>query len=161
MYLCVFIFSFQDAANAVCKRGDLKIRDRALRVCHAARADATPSKRKDSAPPRRDFPRKKFAVSSDEGLSGKNGKPKPSAASLSYQGLRSSKSGAVKKSGLRLRPNSGQGNQATRRAGADDKQVRKAKRPAVAARKAKLLKKRKQENETPENTHRNKRVRRQ
>jgi len=67
----------------------------------------------------------------------------------------------VKKSGLHLRP-SGQGNQATRRAGADDmKQAHKAKRPAVAARKVKMLKKRKPENVTPENTHRNKKVRSQ
>ena len=136
----------------------MKIRDRPLRVCHA-KSDATPTKRKYSGPSR-DFPRKKFAVSSNEKSSGRKDKPRPAAASLSYQGLRSSKSGVVKKSGLHLRPSSHR-DHGTKREGETDKQAHKAKRPAVAARKAKVLKKRKLESGTPENTHRNKKVRRQ
>ncbi|ONK71733.1 uncharacterized protein A4U43_C04F11800 [Asparagus officinalis] len=153
------LFKTRDAANQVCKRGDLMIRDRTLRVCHA-KADATPTKRKDAGP-KRDFPRKKFAVSCNERSSEKNENAKPSAASLSYQGLRASKSGVVKKSGLHSRPSSGHGNHGSKRERGFDKQdSSKGKRPAVAARKAKMLmKKRKLESGTPESTHRNKKVR--
>jgi nucleolar protein 12 len=77
------------------------------------------------------------------------------APNLSYQGIRSSKSGGPPKktamqttlSGPHMRKNIGS---------ASDENVKK-KRPAVAARKAKqLLKKRKLEAATPENTHKNK-----
>ena len=108
-----------------------------------------------------DFPRKKFAVSSNEKSSGRKDKHRLATASLSYQGLRSSKSGVVKKSGLHSRPVSHKDHHGPKRGGETDKQAHKAKRPAVAARKAKMLKKRKLENGTPENTHRNKKVRRQ
>lgn len=149
----------QDAANSIVKKRDLKIRDRVLRVSHAKSSDATPSKRK-SPGTERNFPQKKLSVSADEKPLLKDGKPKLKAASLSYQGLRSSKSGVVKKSRLSLHTSSN-GNQEIKRAGWTDQKVRNVKRPAVAARKAKqLLKKRKQENGTPENTHQNKKARR-
>lgn len=157
--IAYILFKTRDAANSICRRDDLKIRDRTLRVCHA-KLDTTPSKRKDSVP-RTDYPRKKFAATSDGRSSGKNDKPKPSAASLSYQGLRSSKSGVVKKSGLHPRPSGGQGNRGFEKPREVDKQAQKAKRPAVAARKAKMMKKRKLETGTPDDARRNKKARRQ
>ncbi|KAG1362027.1 RNA-binding protein 34 [Cocos nucifera] len=144
--------SFQHSANTIVKKRDLKIRDRVLRVSHAKSSDATPSKRKDPGTTM-DFPQKKLSVSTGE-------KTKLKAASLSYQGLQSSKSGVVKKSRSSLRTSS-HGNKETRSAGWTNKKARRGKRPAVAARKAKqLMKKRKHESATPENTHQNKKARR-
>ncbi|CAL9075554.1 unnamed protein product [Musa acuminata var. zebrina] len=151
------LFKTRDAANSVAKRRDLKVRDRMLRVCHAKSADATPSK-SSSVGPKRQFPGKTHGVANGGTSSaGENDKAKVKAASLSYQGVRSSKSGVMKKSNLRPQV-SNQGN--NKRGGGSDQMAPKAKRPAVAARKAKqLLKKRKLEAGTPLNTHVNKKAR--
>ncbi|XP_010933453.1 nucleolar protein 12 [Elaeis guineensis] len=152
------LFKTRHAANTVVKKRDLKIRDRVLRVSHAKSSDATPSKRKDPGT-KMDFPQKKLSVSAGEKSLSEDSKPKLKAAALSYQGLRSSKSGVVKKSRSSLRTS--HGNKETKSAVWTDQKVRKVKRPAVAARKAKqLTKKRKQESATPENTHQNKKARR-
>nr|XP_009397120.2 PREDICTED: RNA-binding protein 34 [Musa acuminata subsp. malaccensis] len=151
------LFKTRDAATSVAKRRDLKVRDRMLRVCHAKSADATPSK-SSSVGPKRQFPGKTHGVANGGTSSaGENDKSKVKAASLSYQGVRSSKSGVMKKSNLRPQV-SNQGN--NKRGGGSDQMAPKAKRPAVAARKAKqLLKKRKLEAGTPLNTHVNKKAR--
>ncbi|RRT60433.1 hypothetical protein BHE74_00008296 [Ensete ventricosum] len=149
-------FCRQDAANFVAKRRDLKVRDRILRVSHAKSADATPSK-SPSVGPKRQFPGKTHAVANGGTSSvGENDKSKAKAAYLSYQGVRSSKSGVMKKSNLRPQV-SNQGN--SKRGGDSEQMARKAKRPAVAARKAKLVKKRKLEAGTPLNTRVNKKAR--
>ncbi|BAS87426.1 Os03g0854300, partial [Oryza sativa Japonica Group] len=86
-------------------------------------------------------------------------KTKRKASTLSYQGLRASKSGVVKKAKVSQRP-SYQGKQQGRTSETGhDASSQKAKRPAVAARKAKqLAKKRKLDAQTPENTHRSKKA---
>lgn len=145
------LFKTREAASSTVKKRDLKIRDRPLRLCHA-KSDDTPSKRKDMGP-KRDFPHKRMTPSSREASTGSMDKTK--AAPLSYQGLRASKSGVVKKASFRP-PSDGDANRGSKRAAAADQKVRIAKRPAVAARKAKLLNKRKRESGTPENTRQNK-----
>lgn len=169
--IAYILFKSRDAANTVVRRGGLKIRDRVLRLCHAAKADAMPAK-KPQVDSRREDRRKRFgemAKDRENASSSSNGeRRKPSAASLPYQGVRASKSGTVKKSGSSSRPRaaaySGNGNAAgrgTKRTSVRyEGKDRNAKRPAVAARKAKqLMMKRKLENGTPDNTHRNKKMR--
>ncbi|XP_039141847.1 RNA-binding protein 34 [Dioscorea cayenensis subsp. rotundata] len=155
------LFKTRDAANTVVRQKNLKIRDRLLRVCHAKAETLTtntPSKRK-SPGPKKDSPPKRLALSSGEASPGsKDNKPKAKAASLSYQGIRSSKSGVLKKTGVPRRPTGNTKNEANK-AGRAEQKTSKTKRPAVAARKAKLQKKRKQEGGTPENTRRNKKAR--
>lgn len=155
------VILLQDAANTVVRQKNLKIRDRLLRVCHAKAETLTtntPSKRK-SPGPKKDSPPKRLALSSGEASPGsKDNKPKAKAASLSYQGIRSSKSGVLKKTGVPRRPTGNTKNEANK-AGRAEQKTSKTKRPAVAARKAKLQKKRKQEGGTPENTRRNKKAR--
>ncbi|KAJ0989942.1 hypothetical protein J5N97_008298 [Dioscorea zingiberensis] len=154
------LFTTRDAASSVVKRRDLKIRDRLLRVCHAKSEAITakpPLKRKSPAY-KKESPSKKFATSSSEPSPGSKDKPKVKAASLSYQGIRASKSGVLKKTGFRRRPEGNANHEAKKTGGAEQK-TRKTKRPAVAARKAKLMKKRKQESGTPENTRHNKKAR--
>ncbi|WOK99034.1 hypothetical protein Cni_G07746 [Canna indica] len=154
------LFKTRDAANAVVRKRNLKVRDRIIRVCHAKSTDATPSKRKNIGP-KRESPQKKLAGTNGGIPLGKNDQPKAKAATLSYQGLRSSKSGVVKKSNLQ-RKSISQRNQKIKRDGGSDEKAHKGKRPAVAARKAKqLMKKRKQENGTPENARMKKKARKQ
>nr|CAD1818656.1 unnamed protein product [Ananas comosus var. bracteatus] len=154
------LFKTREAANSIVRKRDLQIRDRILRLCHVKSIDATPTKQKDDEK-KKNLRQKRLATNPNETLSEKNGKPRAKAAALSYQGLRSSKSGVLKKT--RLHSSKKGRNEGNKRAGGVvDHQARKSKRPAVAARKAKqLLKKRKLESATPENMHRNKKLRKQ
>jgi nucleolar protein 12 len=149
----------QEAANGVVRKRSLKIRDRLLRLTHAKAADATPKKAdagKTRGGPRQTTPSTPGS-NSREG-SDRNKRKEP--PSLSYQGLKSTKSGVVKKAKVIRRP-SNQGKQQGRPSETGQSESsRKSKRPAVAARKAKqLTKKRKLDGLTPENTHRSKKAR--
>lgn len=167
----------QDAANLVVKKNKLKLRDRDLRLCHS-RPDSTPSKRKNPMPSGHDSPSgKRLAVDSNDGTPNSS-KHKVRAASLSYQGLRASKSGVQKKVSYRPRTEEHSKSESSRQGGLEPK-LRNTKRPAVAARKAKEIrlaaegrkgkseggsarqmgKKRKLETRTPENSHRFKKAR--
>ncbi|KAK3029891.1 hypothetical protein RJ639_038514 [Escallonia herrerae] len=152
------LFKTRDAANSVVKRCRLKIRDRELRLSHS---NSTPSKRKsaeNNVPPG-----KRLAVESRTPAS--NNKLKEKAA-ITYQGMRSSKSGVQKKFHAKrteqVKLNQTQTVQKVK--------VRSDKRPAVAARKAKELKgnvgggggggkKRKLESRTPESARRDRKSR--
>ncbi|KAK7407148.1 hypothetical protein VNO78_08823 [Psophocarpus tetragonolobus] len=167
------LFKTKEAAKFVVKKRNLKLRDRELRLSHA-KADATPSKRPNpssaipskrsnpsSATPSKrsnpssaqtpSTPAKKLYVASPSPLSSNNRSNRKTNAS--YQGLRATKSDVHKKI-----------------QGGEKQKERKAKRPSVAARKAKakLVKesgqpkragvKRKLDSRTPDNTQRNKKV---
>ena len=150
----------QEAANGVVRKRSLKIRDRFLRLTHAKAPDATPKKTDSGKPrggPKQRTPFTPGSKSREGGDSNKRKEP----ASSSYQGLKSTKSGVVKKAKVIQRPSSNQGKQQVRpsETGQSDSS-RKGKRPAVAARKAKqLTKKRKLDGSTPQNTHRSKKAR--
>ncbi|KAF7076530.1 hypothetical protein CFC21_081165 [Triticum aestivum] len=153
------LFKTREAANAVVKKRGIKIRDRFLRLTHAKAADATP-KKADSGK-KRDTPKQKTPFTSgSKSREGSDSNKRKAPASLSYQGLKSTKSGVVKKVKVARRPVN-QGKQQGRPSETGQSEsARKAKRPAVAARKAKQLnKKRKQDGSTPENTHRSKKAR--
>ncbi|KAF2531197.1 hypothetical protein F2Q70_00031504 [Brassica cretica] len=165
----------KEAANLVIKKGYLKLRDRELRISRA-KPDATPSKRKTNP---------SEAYSPAEKRQHKDKVVTPTAtgkANLSYQGVRASKSGDDDKkkpyqkspaqSKMRPRSSSSEGNK-----GADSKSAvkqRSQKRPAVAARKAKVNAKgskesgskkfagtkRKQESRTPESFSKKKKTKR-
>ncbi|KAG0449847.1 hypothetical protein HPP92_027064 [Vanilla planifolia] len=154
------LFKTREVANSVCKLRNLKIRDRDLRVCHA-KAEVTPAKRKEV--PSRDFPVGKRLATASVDTPSHHGEraSKAAASSLSYQGLRSSKQGFVKKTAIRPRP-SAHIHSGSARTSRNGPKVRTNKRPAVAARKAKqLLMKRKQMADSPENARLNKKARRQ
>ncbi|KAF5729716.1 RNA recognition motif-containing family protein [Tripterygium wilfordii] len=121
------LFKTREAAHTVIKKRNLKLRDRELRLSHA-RQDATPSKRKNSSPlETAGSPAKKIAMDSRTPQSS-------SKSTLSYQGLRASKSGVQKK----VYPKSSGLVKTTSNTRKEEKtQERNEKRPAVAARKAK------------------------
>lgn len=153
------LFKTREAANSVVKKRGLKIRDRFLRLTHAKAADATP--KKTVAGKTRGTPKQKTpSTPGSKSREGSDSKKRKAPASLSYQGLKSTKSGVVKKVKVARRPVN-QGNQQGRPSETGQSEsARKSKRPAVAARKAKqLTKKRKQDGRTPENTHRSKKAR--
>ncbi|KAK8945301.1 hypothetical protein KSP40_PGU006959 [Platanthera guangdongensis] len=164
------LFKTRDAANQVCRRRDLKIRDRNLRVCHV-KSDVVPSNKVKVAPTR-SFPSRSPASGSGATPSGRgeNWKRKVSA-SVSYEGTRSSKKGAMNKTGTRSskkgamnktfsqRFPKGKSNSGFSSSSWSERKAHVKKRPAVAARKDKQLKKRKQADFTPENTRRNKKAR--
>ncbi|KAL5209738.1 hypothetical protein ABZP36_005361 [Zizania latifolia] len=144
----------QEAANSVVRKRDLKIRDRLLRFAHAKSADATPKKTMDAGKTKDGSKHKIALIPGSKSHEGSD-KTKQKASTLSYQGLRASKSGVIKKVKVNQRPTN-QGNQKLGKASekGSDSSSRKAKRPAVAERKAKqLAKKRKMDARTPENTH--------
>ncbi|XP_016472387.1 uncharacterized protein LOC107794415 [Nicotiana tabacum] len=157
------LFKTRDAANIVARKRNLKLRDRELRVSHS-KANSTPSKRKSlSTEDRFSSPAKRFAVHS--ATPGSNGKMKAKAA-ISYQGMRASKSGVQKKTQIRMNDR-GKSKPKTLSQKPND---RIAKRPSVAARKAKALKaassglkqtgtKRKLDNRTPDTAGRKKKFR--
>ncbi|CAN6302735.1 unnamed protein product [Urochloa humidicola] len=154
-YVC---FKTREAANAIVRKKDMKIRDRSLRLTHAKPVDTTPKKTMEARKKNR-MPKQK-EVSTPGSKSNESGdKAKRKASALSYQGLRSSKSGVVKKVKVNQRPTpSNQGKQSKSKE--TEASARKGKRPAVAARKAKeLTKKRKLDASTPENTQRSKKPR--
>ena len=152
------LFKTREAANSVVKKRGLKIRDRFLRLTHAKAADATP---KADSGKKRGTPKQKTPFTpGSKSREGSDSNKRKAPASLSYQGLKSTKSGVVKKVKVARRPVN-QGKQQGRPSETGQSEsARKAKRPAVAARKAKQLnKKRKQDGSTPENTHRSKKAR--
>ncbi|OMO93285.1 hypothetical protein COLO4_16985 [Corchorus olitorius] len=125
------LFKTKEAANAVVKKRSLKLRDRELRLSHA-RPDATPSKRKNpSSSGMNSTPSKKLAV--DSGTPSSNGSRSSAKASLSYQGLRASKSGVQKK----VHKGTGPVKMKVKAQKDAKPKERNTKRPAVAARKAK------------------------
>lgn len=148
------LFKTRDAADVVIRRRNLKLRDRDLRLYHT-KAETTLSKRKSPLPTNTP-PAKKFGGNSKfASLENKTN----SKAAFSYQGLRASKSGIQKKT---HRP---------AKANANPQKVpmqkeRQQKRPAVAARKAKVLKakqtgiKRKLDKQTPDSNRQKKKARR-
>uniref|UniRef100_A0ACD6AKI6 Uncharacterized protein n=1 Tax=Avena sativa TaxID=4498 RepID=A0ACD6AKI6_AVESA len=154
------LFKTREAANGVVKKRSLKIRDRFLRLTHAKAVDTTP--KKTDAGKTRVGPKLKTPFTpGSKSREGSDGNKRKEPASLSYQGLKSTKSGVTKKAKVIRRPSSNQGKQQGRpkETGQSDS-ARKSKRPAVAARKAKqLTKKRKLDGSTPENTHRSKKAR--
>ncbi|XP_009795952.2 nucleolar protein 12 [Nicotiana sylvestris] len=158
------LFKTRDAANIVARKRNLKLRDRELRVSHS-KANSTPSKRKSlSTEDRFSSPAKRFAVHS--ATPGSNGKMKAKAA-ISYQGMRASKSGVQKKTQIRMND---RGKSKPKTQISQKPNDRIAKRPSVAARKAKALKaassglkqtgtKRKLDNRTPDTAGRKKKFR--
>ncbi|XP_052148777.1 uncharacterized protein LOC127767465 [Oryza glaberrima] len=152
------LFKTREAANTVVRKQDFKIRDRLLRLAHAKSADATPKKTTDAGKTKGGSKHKTTLTPSSKSHEGSD-KTKRKASTLSYQGLRASKSGVVKKAKVSQGP-SYQGKQQGRTSETGhDASSQKAKRPAVAARKAKqLAKKRKLDAQTPENTHRSKKA---
>ncbi|CAN6286130.1 unnamed protein product [Urochloa humidicola] len=152
------LFKTREAANGIVRKQDMKIRNRSLRLTHAKSVDTTPKKTMEAQKKKR-VPKNKGVSTPGSKSNDSSDKAKRKASALSYQGLRSSKSGVVKKVKVNQRPTpSNQGKQSkTKETGAS---ARKGKRPAVAARKAKeLAKKRKLDASTPENTHRSKKAR--
>ncbi|XVF52002.1 hypothetical protein PTKIN_Ptkin04bG0230300 [Pterospermum kingtungense] len=127
------LFKTREAANMVVKKRTLKLRDRELRLSHA-RPDATPSKRNNpSFSGANSTPAKKLAVGSSTPST--NGSRSNSKASLSYQGLRASKSGVEKK--VHSKGSIGPVKTKFKAQKTEKPKERPTKRPAVAARKAK------------------------
>ncbi|XP_050234445.1 nucleolar protein 12 [Mercurialis annua] len=121
----------REAANLVLRKKNLKIRERELRLSYAKKdSTSTPLKRKHAfSAEKAGMPNKK---SSMESRTPDRKNWSNSKASLSYQGLRASKSGSEKK----LYPkNSGAGKRKLN--GQTGEKQRQEKRPAVAARNAK------------------------
>lgn len=155
------LFKTKEAANLVVRKRNLKIRDRDLRLSHS-KPNATPSKRSNLPPlGQNNSSATKFVANPRT--------PDSKAKTMSYQGLRASKSGVQKKAHTKkfepLKFNS-------RSVKVQKPKERTEKRPAVAARKAKALKsasngakeaggkKRKVESRTPSSTQKSKKARR-
>lgn len=153
----------KDAANLVVKKRNLKLRDRDLRLYHS-NPSTTPSKRRDPTPTdTHSNPAKKLATGTKVFSESSDRAKKKSV--ISYQGLRASKSGTPKKGRLQTK-------EAVKLKTKNQKEKtpkeQHNKRPAVAARKAKMNalksagaggskqegKKRKPENQTPESGRR-------
>ncbi|KAK7309634.1 hypothetical protein RJT34_06522 [Clitoria ternatea] len=147
------LFKTREAASFVVKKRNLKLRDRELRLSHA-KADATPSKRKNSSSAQApSTPAKRLSLASRSPSSNNNRSNRKTNAS--YQGVRATKSDVHKKSH-----------------GGEKSRERNMKRPAVAARKAKAKfpkgsgspqqagvgVKRKLDSRTPDSSLRNKKV---
>ncbi|KAH1074900.1 hypothetical protein J1N35_027228 [Gossypium stocksii] len=127
------LFKTREAANVVVKKRTLKLRDRELRLSHA-KSDATSSKRKNQSSSGTDStPTKKFAI--DSRTPSTTGNKSNTKGSLSYQGLRASKSGFEKK--VSSRGTIGPVKMKFKAQRTDKPKERLTKRPAVAARKAK------------------------
>ncbi|CAN6461003.1 unnamed protein product [Victoria cruziana] len=127
------LFKSRDAANMVMKKkNECKLRDRILRVCHA-RSDSAPKKRENPKPVAGSAYKKSKTTSSKKPLD-EGRKPKGTAATPSYQGLRASKAERSGRkggsSGFKHDLNLLNGEVGT------EVKARKSKRPAVAARKA-------------------------
>ncbi|XP_049415582.1 nucleolar protein 12 [Solanum stenotomum] len=159
------LFKTREAANTISRKRNLKLRDRELRVSHS-KADSTPSKRKSlSTEDRFRSPAKKFAA--DSARPGSSSFKATAKSDMSYQGVKASKSGVQKKTQSRM---SDQGKLKPKAQLSTKPKERIAKRPSVAARKAKELKaaasgskqmgtKRKLDNRTPDTAGRKKKFR--
>lgn len=136
----------QEAANSATRKR-LTLHDRELRLTHAKRADATPSKRK--APQQGEMinksPAKRFAART--GFKDRWESNNKSKTPLSYQGLRANKSGGVNKKKTYTKNH----HPVSQNVATKQPKGRLQKRPAVAARKAKEAgMKRKMEKQTPD-----------
>lgn len=157
----ILISETQEAVNLVVRKRNLKIRDRDLRLSYS-KPNTMPSKHTNPSP----FDQKN---SSAKNFGAKSTTPDSKAKTMSYQGLRASKSGVQKKVHTKkfdaLKINS-------RSVQVQKPKERTEKRPSVAARKAKALriasngskeaggKKRKIENRTPGSSQKSKKPRR-
>lgn len=144
----------QEAANSATRKR-LTLHDRELRLTHAKRADATPSKRK--APQQADITYKSPAkrIAARTGFNDRWENNNKSKTPLSYQGLRANKSGGGvnKKKTYTKNHHPVSQNFSTKQP-----KGRSQKRPAVAARKAKEAgMKRKMEKQTPDSSYGRKR----
>ncbi|XP_074573220.1 nucleolar protein 12-like [Curcuma longa] len=139
--IAYILFKTRAAANSAVWKKDWKIRNRALRVCHAKAVDAKAPSVVAASRTRNNIPQTKNRLN-NSGTSGEKTKLKEKVTNVSYQGMRSSKFGAPKKSKFQSRPSS-QGGRKIKRDGEPAKMTHEAKRPAVAARKAKQLQKKK------------------
>ncbi|XP_060207631.1 nucleolar protein 12 [Lycium barbarum] len=160
------LFKTREAANVLSRKRNLKLRDRELRLSHS-KANSTPSKRKSlSIEDRFRSPAKKFAVDSATPGSSSSYKANTKSA-MSYQGVKASKSGVQKKTQSRM---SDRGKLKPKTQISQKPKERNAKRPSVAARKAKELRasasglkqggtKRKLEHRTPDTAGRKKKFR--
>ncbi|XP_059275656.1 uncharacterized protein LOC132030162 [Lycium ferocissimum] len=160
------LFKTREAANVLSRKRNLKLRDRELRLSHS-KATSTPSKRKSlSTEDRFRSPAKKFAVDSATPGSSSSYKANTKSA-MSYQGVKASKSGVQKKTQSRM---SDRGKLKPKTQISQKPKERNAKRPSVAARKAKELRaaasglkqggtKRKLEHRTPDTAGRKKKFR--
>jgi nucleolar protein 12 len=122
----------------------MKIRDRILRLSHAKPVDGTPKKTMDAGKIKWGPKLKEVSTPGSKSHEGGD-KAKRKASALSYQGLRASKSGVVKKAKVNQRPSSErkQGKTKTKESGPS----------------AQLAKKRKLDGSTPENTRKSKKAR--
>ncbi|KAI3905055.1 hypothetical protein MKX01_017301 [Papaver californicum] len=121
----------KEAASLLVRRRHLKLRDRDLRLYHA-KPESVLSKKRELATVNNAPPSKRMAISPSKDYFDRKVK-----SNLSYQGLRATKSGVQKKDGSR--PRSGDRGMQKASDGPEQK-VRDSKRPAVSARKAKVLK---------------------
>ncbi|KAK3148722.1 hypothetical protein QOZ80_3AG0207800 [Eleusine coracana subsp. coracana] len=149
------LFKTRESANSVARKQDIKVRDRILRLSHAKSVDGTPKKTMDAGKIKRGTKSKEPSTPGSKSHESSD-KAKRKASALSYQGLRASKSGVVKKTRVIQRPSSEGKQSKTKETGPS---AHKGKRPAVAARKMKQLTKRKLDASTPENTHKSKKPR--
>ncbi|KAK4728298.1 hypothetical protein R3W88_021286 [Solanum pinnatisectum] len=157
------LFKTREAANTISRKRNLKLRDRELRVSHS-KADSTPSKRKSlSTEDRFRSPAKKFAA--DSARPGSSSYKATTKSDMSYQGVKASKSGVQKKTQSRM---SDRGKLKPKTQLSTKPKERIAKRPSVAARKAKeaavsglkqMGTKRKLDNRTPDTAGRKKKFR--
>ncbi|KAI3918511.1 hypothetical protein MKX01_041831 [Papaver californicum] len=120
----------KEAASLLVRRRHLKLRDRDLRLYHAKPESVLLKKRELATV--NNTPSKRMAISPSKDYLDRKVK-----LNLSYQGLRATKSGVQKKDGSRARS----GDRGMQKASdGPERKVRDSKRPAVAARKAKVLK---------------------
>jgi nucleolar protein 12 len=148
----------QEAANAVARKRDIKIRDRILRLSHAKSVDGTPKKTGDGGKIKQGLKLKEVSTPGSKSHEGSE-KTKRKAPALSYQGLRASKSGVVKKTKVNQQRPSSEG-KLQGKTNETGPSAWKGRQPAVAARKVKqLAKKRKLDASTPENMHKSKKPR--
>ncbi|GAA0152862.1 translation initiation factor [Lithospermum erythrorhizon] len=153
------LFKTKEAANMVFRKRVLRLRDRELRLSRV-NSNSTPKKSQTVSPGK--------GSTSSIGSRTPGSNMQNDKVTMSYQGLRASKSGISKKTSTNTgrRVNLNVTNQKPKEAIVD----RKRKRPSVAARKAKALKldsalkaagtKRKLGNQTPESAYQKKKFRR-
>ncbi|CAN1859969.1 RNA-binding protein 34 [Linum perenne] len=127
------LFKDKESSKLALQKRGLKIRDREIRLTHARQDTSTSSKRANNTFPgdrgESSSPGKKRRMSLGKDFSGhKDAKP-----SLAYEGWRAKKSGVEKKPSFQVRVAS------KTKFKKQKEQKREGKRPAVAARKAKVL----------------------
>ncbi|XP_015579946.2 RNA-binding protein 34 [Ricinus communis] len=121
------LFKTREAVNLALKKRNLNIRDRELRLSHAKKdATSTPSKRKNS------FPAETGGTKKLDSRPAEGNRRSNTKASLSYQGLRASKPGTQKK------PHPKHNGCVKAKSNTQTGEKRNGKRPAVAARKARV-----------------------